>query len=109
MYAFDSHSSFTHPAAANSYIYEIIPLGSGVAVTASDDSLYLLDPTDLARKVSSIDNVNKEVTCLKSLGDESTPMIVTAGRDGRINVWDARASERIGEMRTGRFSHSNSY
>ncbi len=105
MYNLNTISSFHVIDPADTYIYDIITVAGGLASISSDDSLLLLDPLTLnAGPVKSIRRVNKDVTCLKALssGAEGDAMIVaTAGRDGRVCLWDPRNGGKVGEVRTG--------
>lgn len=86
----------------NTYIYDIVPIASGLAVISSDDSLRLLDPLALSgNPVNSIRRVNQDVTCLKALNGD---VVITAGRDAKFVVWDARTGAKAGEVRCGKWS-----
>lgn len=99
MYVFDSHATFQAPK--DTYLYNIIPVGNGIGAISSDNSLRLFDPDHLDTPISTIKNVNKDVTCIESLGEGGAEVICTAGRDGRICVWDPRTSQRVAEMGIG--------
>lgn len=105
MYNLNTISSFHVTDPADTYIYDIVPVAGGLASISSDDSLRLLDPLALnAGPVNSIRRVNTDVTCLKALstGAEGDALIVaTAGRDGKVCLWDPRSGGKVGEVRSG--------
>ncbi|KAL2059996.1 hypothetical protein VTL71DRAFT_9818 [Oculimacula yallundae] len=104
MYNLNTTSSFHVAKPAGTYVYDVVPVAAGLAAISSDDSLRLLDPLALnAGPVNEIKNVNKDVTCLKavSVGSEGDAVVVcTAGRDGRVVLWDPRSGSKAGEVRS---------
>ncbi len=50
-------------------------------------------------------NAGKEVTCLKGFGGEGDSVIVVAGRDGKVGLWDFRlgSGSKVGEVESGEF------
>jgi WD40 repeat protein len=101
MYTLDGSEAFRIDRPEGTYIYHLEPVAGEVAVISSDDCLRLIDPTSLhgpALKV--IRKVHTEVTCLKAL-DGQNAIVCTAGRDGRVNIWDLRGSTRVAELKTG--------
>lgn len=105
MYNLNSTSSFHVSKPAGTYIYDIVPVAGGLASVSSDDSLRLLDPLSLnAGPVNEIKKVNADVTCLKAVsvgGDGDAVVMCTAGRDGRVVLWDPRSGVKAGEVRSG--------
>lgn len=103
MYTLNPLSSFQISKPANTYIYDIIPVGAGLASISSDDVLRLLDPLNLeGPPVKEIKDANKDVTCLGSLnGENGEPVVVTAGRDGKVVVVDPRSGGVVGSVRSG--------
>ncbi|KAH6711732.1 hypothetical protein BKA61DRAFT_487706 [Leptodontidium sp. MPI-SDFR-AT-0119] len=105
MYNLRTTSSFHVAKPAGTYVYDIVPVAAGLAAISSDDSLRLLDPLALnAGPVNEIKKVNADVTCLKavSVGGEGDAVVVcTAGRDGRVALWDPRSGAKVGEVRSG--------
>lgn len=104
MYNLNTTSTFQVTTPAVTYVYEIVPISSGIATISSDNVLRLLDPLALDRgPVNSIQNVHSDVTCMKAL--ETSPgdaaIVATAGRDGRVCLLDPRSGGKIGEVRSG--------
>lgn len=110
MYNLRTTSSFHVAKPAGTYVYDIVPVAAGLAAISSDDSLRLLDPLALnAGPVNEIKKVNADVTCLKavSVGGEGDAVVVcTAGRDGRVALWDPRSGAKVGEVRSGELGGS---
>ncbi|KAF2113829.1 WD40-repeat-containing domain protein [Lophiotrema nucula] len=91
----------------NSYIYKVIttarrqdPLTysetGSLALISSDDSLHFIDPGTLnVLPDGVITKVNESVTCLERADDPASNVVVTAGRDGLIRLWDRRTKEKI--------------
>jgi WD40 repeat protein len=101
MYTFDASGSFRVDEPQETYIYNIEPIGDEIVAISSDNCLRLISPTSLhgpALKV--IPKVHLEVTCLKAL-DGQNAIVCTAGRDGRVNIWDIRGNIQIAELKTG--------
>lgn len=107
MYTLDVVDSFRITEPADTYVYDIIPVASGLAAISSDDSVWLLDPLALnGGPVHSIKHVHEEITCLEAVNtstEESALIICTAGRDGRVVLLDPRSGGKIGELRTGEY------
>lgn len=61
-----------------------------------------------AAPLVEVKDVNKEVTCLRALGDGANGEVVicTAGRDGVVNLVDARRGVVVGKVATGEFESS---
>ncbi|KAF2272627.1 WD40 repeat-like protein [Westerdykella ornata] len=87
----------------STFIYRILPTGprlnpytyttppSSLAITASDDSLRFLDPATLSLLPAGvITKVHESVTCLERADDAAGNLLVTAGRDGTVKMWDGR-------------------
>jgi len=51
--------------------------------------------------VNVVNGVNKDVTCLKAIGEGDALLVATAGRDGRVCLVDPRGGGKIGEVRSG--------
>ncbi|PQE03262.1 ubiquitin- ligase sel1 ubx2 protein [Rutstroemia sp. NJR-2017a BBW] len=81
------------------YIYDILPVGAGLASISSDDCLRLLDPLSLdAQPLNTFKKVNTDVTCLNTIGEGDSCVILTAGRDGKTLGPEQRL-ERSGVVR----------
>lgn len=102
MYNLNTTSSFRVASPAETYVYDVVPVAAGLAAISSDDSLRLLDPLALnAGPVNEIKNVHVNVTCLKVLcvgGEGDAPIVCTAGRDGRVALWDPRIGAKVEEV-----------
>jgi len=105
MYTLYNTSTHKTGTSQNStYIYDIILTGAGLAAISSDDSLRLLDPSQLdGAPLNSVRQVNRDVTCLRVLNQDAG-IVVTGGRDGRVVITDLRSGERVGEVSSGEFS-----
>ena len=103
MYTLYNTSTHKTGTSQNStYIYDIILTGAGLAAISSDDSLRLLDPTQLdGAPLNSVRQVNRDVTCLRVLNEAG--IVATGGRDGRVVITDLRSGERVGEVSSGKF------
>lgn len=99
MYALDSHAFLSVTRSEDTYVYDIQSAGQGACLISSDDILRLIDPVNL-REVGSI-KVNKDVTSMAVIGEETAPLVVTAGRDGCVHIWDPRTGQEAGELKTG--------
>jgi WD40 repeat protein len=105
MYTLDASGSFRVDQPRETYIYHIEPIGDEIASISSDDCLRLISPASLngpALKV--ISKVHEEVTCLKAL-DVENAVVCTAGRDGRVNIWDLRGDVKVAELKTSMSLH----
>jgi WD40 repeat protein len=105
MYTLDASGLFRVEQPQETYIYQIEPIRDEIAAISSDDYLRLVSPTSLhgpALKV--IPNVHAKVTCLKAL-DGQNSIVCTAGRDGRVNIWDLRGNTKVAELKTSMLPH----
>jgi len=101
MYTLDISGSFKVEQPQETYIYHIEPIGDEIAAISSDDCLRLISPTSLhSPPLKVIPKVHAEVTCLKAL-DGQRAIACTAGRDGRINIWDLQGNTKVAELKTG--------
>jgi len=112
MYNLNTTSSFHITSPAGTYVYDIVPVAAGLAAISSDDSLRLLDPLTLnAGPVNEIKKVNADVTCLKAVnagGEGDAVVVCTAGRDGKVALWDPRSGAKVGEVRSGELHGTSS-
>lgn len=78
------------------YIYEIVPQGpSNLAAISSTDSLHIFNASTL-QLLTTIPSIHADgATCLKAL---DTNVLVTAGRDGHVKIWDARSGKQSGKL-----------
>lgn len=104
MFTLDAVGSFDIHEPSGTYVYEIVPVSDGIAVISSDNNLRLIDPLSLHNQpLQVVQNVHADVTCLKALDPQSS-IVCTAGRDGRVSIFDFRSRSKVSEVRTGRFS-----
>jgi len=93
---------------ANSYIYKLLstapaqyPIPASkletLAAISSDDSLHFLDASAF-QVTRTIKKVNKSVTCLERMNDQSGWNVATAGRDGIVRIWDRRQDTMVHEI-----------
>ena len=107
MYTFEAIGSFHISEPEDTYIYDILPVGGGLAAISSDDTLRFLDPQSLnGPPQQSIRKINTDVTCLKALASTAGDggLVCTAGRDGRVCFVDPRTGTKVGEVRTGKLT-----
>lgn len=105
MYTLSNIDSFCAPL-PDTYIYDIIPVLGGIAVISSDDAFRLLDPLTLSgQPITSLKDVNKDITCMKAFSfngfEGSAEVVCTGGRDGRLVLLDPRSGGMAGEVRSG--------
>ncbi|KAJ5624925.1 hypothetical protein N7510_001234 [Penicillium lagena] len=88
----------------DSYIYSLTPAAPGsFAAISSDDSLRVLDAANLDRgSVIARKTHDGGVTALRTYSSGDAQLLATAGRDGRVRLWDARAGNgsAVVEMET---------
>jgi hypothetical protein len=102
MYTLDAKGAFRIEHPPETYIFRIEPVADGIAVISSDDCLRLIDPLFLhGPPLNVVQNIHAEVTCMKALDAENS-IVCTAGRDGKVNIFDLRAKTKVAEMRTGK-------
>lgn len=104
MYQLSCTDTFHITKPANTYIYDIVPVGKLLATISSDDSLRILNPLALeAVPLNSIAKINADVTCLKSLRDDGDSTVVcTAGRDGVVCMIDLRSNSVVAKVKSGK-------
>ncbi len=101
MYTLETTGVFSIDDPPETYIYHIEPIADEIAAISSDDCLRLINPAFLNGPVLKIiPKTHTEVTCLKAL-DGQSPIACTAGRDGRVNIWDVRGNTVVAELNTG--------
>jgi len=102
MYSLYSSSSFAVTSPADTYIYELSTVANGIASVSSDNILRLHDPLALQKPLACVPKIHDEVTVLKTLDAENS-VVCTAGRDGKVKIWDLRNGGLVGEVRCGKF------
>lgn len=108
MYQLDSNAVFK--LEGNTYIYDIQPVAGSIVFISSDNNLRVVDPLALnSAPLATFRDVHNGVTCLKALeSDNST--VVTAGSDGKVNVFDlrlAKTAAKVATFQTGKYKFSN--
>ena len=91
------------PSSTNgAYIYSILPASNnGLVVISSSDELVLLDRTSLGQIFSlGRPNVPTGVTCLQ-VGDQNGNVVLCAGRDGSVAIFDVRSQVRVSDIKLG--------
>lgn len=89
MYELVCSDGYKHPT-PETYILDILPVASGLAATASDQSLILFDPLRLSQgpiKKVKTDHGNLTTAKVYSAADS---IICTTGENGTVSVWDLR-------------------
>lgn len=89
---------------SDTYVYDIVPVSSGLTIISSDDTLRLLNPENDGRviEVRSVEKASKDITCLRALAAEND-VVCTAGRDGVVGIWDLRAGGKVSSVAVGKF------
>lgn len=105
MYTLNPQASFT--VSPDTYVYDIIPISSGLTTISSDDTLRLLSPENNGRLIETraVEKASKEITCLRAL-DAENDIVCTTGRDGEVTIWDLRAGGKVGSVAVGKFFFS---
>ncbi|KAK4150758.1 hypothetical protein C8A00DRAFT_36657, partial [Chaetomidium leptoderma] len=89
MYQLVNTEGYKYPD-QGTYVLDILPVATGFAVTASDQTLSLFDPLRLSQgpvKKIRTDHGNLTAAKVYSAGDS---VICTTGENGSISVWDLR-------------------
>ncbi len=72
------------------YVLDILPVATGLAATASDQTLSLFDPLRLSQgPIKKIRTNHGNITCAKAYSAADS-IICTAGENGTVSVWDLR-------------------
>ena len=102
---FQSVGSSNLNTPAGTYIYDIVAHGpSTLAAISSTNALHIFDANTLAVR-STIPSVQNGVTCLKSI---DANVLLTAGRDGLVKLWDTRVGggSECGKLGKGLWSYA---
>jgi WD40 repeat protein len=89
MYQLVNSDGYKYPG-QETYVLDILPLATGFAATASDQSLSLFDPLRLRQgptKRIRTDHGNLTAAKVYSAGDS---VVCTTGENGTVSVWDLR-------------------
>lgn len=72
------------------YVLDILPLASGLAAIASDQTLSLFDPTRLSHGPSNrIQTAHGNLSAAKAYSAAES-IVATTGEDGVVALWDLR-------------------
>ncbi|PYH97274.1 WD40 repeat-like protein [Aspergillus ellipticus CBS 707.79] len=92
MHTLNATSSSSLSLAEGHYIYSLTPSSpTSFAAISSDDSLRVFD-TGLGNASVVATNIHEGVTSLKAY-DASQQLLSTAGRDGKVKLWDLRSGK----------------
>ena len=100
MYALDTVGAFKIEQPPETYIYDIKPIAreGAIAAISSDNCLRVVDPLALNGAPLHVEQgIHNEVTCLMVL-EERNLIVCTAGRDGKVNIFDLRARSKVAEL-----------
>jgi hypothetical protein len=89
MYQLINTEGYKYPG-QETYVLDILPVATGFATTASDQTLSLFDPLRLSQgpvKQIRTDHGNLTAAKVYSAADS---VVCTAGENGTISVWDMR-------------------
>jgi WD40 repeat protein len=90
MYPLVPSDGFKYPG-EDTYVLDILPVATGLAATASDQTLSLFDPFRLSqgpiRKITTDHGNIKAAKVYSGLNS----VICTSGENGTVSVWDLRA------------------
>lgn len=89
MYQLVNAEKFWYPG-RDTYVLDILPVATGFATTASDQTLSLFDPLRLSqgpKETIRTDHGNLTAAKVYSASDS---VVCTAGENGTISVWDLR-------------------
>lgn len=90
MYQLTCADGFQYPGSEPTYVTEIIPLGTGLAATTSDQRLSLFNPLRLNQgPLKSIQTNHGNLTCARAYSFADSA-VATTGENGTISVWDLR-------------------
>ncbi|KAK4231191.1 WD40-repeat-containing domain protein [Podospora fimiseda] len=72
------------------YVLDILPVATGLAATASDQTLSLFDPSSLNQGPLKTIKLDHGYGTVAKVYDSSESIICTTGENGNISVWDLR-------------------
>ncbi|KAK3987745.1 WD40-repeat-containing domain protein [Cladorrhinum sp. PSN332] len=72
------------------YVLDILPVATGLAATASDQTLSLFDPSRLNHGPLKTIKLNHGYGTVAKVYDPAESIICTTGENGTISVWDLR-------------------
>ncbi|PYH85177.1 WD40 repeat-like protein [Aspergillus uvarum CBS 121591] len=101
MHTLQATASSSLSLAEGHYIYSIAAAGPGTfAVISSDDSLRVFSADGLSHASIVTPSAHEVVTSLRTY-DAGQQLLATAGRDGKVKVWDLRSGKKPAvEMQT---------
>ncbi|PWY80497.1 WD40 repeat-like protein [Aspergillus heteromorphus CBS 117.55] len=93
MHTLSPTASSSLSLARGHYIYSITPSSPALfAAISSDDSLRVFDSNTLNHASVAATNIHEGVTLLKTY-DAGQQLLSTAGRDGKVKLWDLRGGK----------------
>ncbi|KAK0729013.1 WD40-repeat-containing domain protein [Apiosordaria backusii] len=88
-------------SSSDTYVLEILPVATGLAAIASDQTLSLFDPTRLnSGPLKQVRTNHKNLTCAK-VYDPAESIVCTAGENGTVSIWDLRTNPIKSAMQIG--------
>lgn len=100
MYSLSATDIYHISTPANTFIYDLFPFSTSLAVLSSDETLRLLDPRALCTESRILRDVGEQVTCCTTL--DRYNLVAVAGRNGDIKIWDMRSNSLQGNITTGK-------
>jgi hypothetical protein len=89
MYQLVNSDGYKYPG-KETYVLDILPVATGFAATASDQTLNLFDPLRLSQgPVKTIRTNHGNLTAAKVYSTHDSA-VCTTGENGKVSVWDLR-------------------
>ena len=90
MYNLSCSDGYRYPGSEPTYITDIVPVATGLAAAASDQSIRIFDPLRLNQgPIKRLQTDHGNLTTTKAF-NPSESIICTAGENGTISLWDLR-------------------
>ncbi|KAM7194511.1 WD40-repeat-containing domain protein [Rhypophila sp. PSN 637] len=90
MYNLSCSDGYKYPGSEPVYITDIIPLVTGLAAAASDQSIRLFDPLRLSQgPIKTLQTNHGNLTSTKAFNPAES-IISTTGENGTVSLWDLR-------------------
>lgn len=88
-----------------SYIYSVLPIaGDRLAILTSADELLFLDKNGLNLVARHHHDVPRLVSCM-TVCDNAESIVICAGRDGVVAMFDSRSEGRVAQFKMGPAPH----
>lgn len=106
MYSLSCSDGYQYPGSEPTYITDIIPLATGLAAAASDQSIRLFDPLRLNQgPIKRLQTDHGNLTSAKAFNPVES-IICTTGENGSVSLWDLRLdSSKAQVLRIQGLSH----